>query len=267
MKNPVRTWRFWLIVVGCAYLAVALVIPLLALLVETVRAGVPDVLRHLATRETAQALGLSVAVAAVCVAANAAFGIAAAIVLVRHRFPGRRMLDALVDLSLAVSPVMIGLAMLLLFGRSGVLYPVLERLGLQVAFAVPGIVLVTLFVTLPFTVREVAYVLEELGEDEELVATTLGASPWFIFRRITLPNISTGLRLGIVLTAARALGEFGAVLVIGGAITGRTQTATTYIYDAVEERQMAAALGMALLLALVSMALLAILTRLRASER
>src|SRR5205814_5076518 len=134
---------------------------------------------------------------------------------------------------------------------------------IQVAFAVTGVILCTLFVTIPFTVREVGYVLAEIGTDEEQVAATLGASPWQTFRRVTLPNIQTATRLSIVLTAARAFGEFGAVLVVGGGIAGKTQTATTFIYSAMEERRRAAALGMALLLGVLSMALLAMLMRLR----
>jgi sulfate transport system permease protein len=158
----------------------------------------------------------------------------------------------LVDLPLAVSPVMTGLALLLVFGRGGWLEPWLDIAGLKVSFAFPGLVLATLFVTFPFTVREVAYVLLELGSDEEEAAITLGASPWQTFRLITLPNIRYGLGYGLVLTLARALGEFGAVLVIGGAISGHTQTATTFIYNALEERQEAAAYSMALVLAAAS---------------
>jgi len=152
--------------------------------------------------------------------------------------------------------VMTGLAFLLIFGRGGWLDGPLDLLGLKVTFAVPGLVLATLFVTFPFTLREVAYVLEELGTSEEQAAMTLGASPWQTFWLVTLPNIRFGLGYGIVLTLARALGEFGAVLVVGGAISGRTQTATTFIYNALEERQEAAAYGMALLLAVISVALL-----------
>jgi sulfate transport system permease protein len=138
-------------------------------------------------------------------------------VLVRSGLRGRWILDRLVDVPLAVSPVMTGLGLLLLFGRNGLLFPVFEALGLKVAFAVPGVVVATLFVTVPFVVREVALVLEELGDSEEQAAATLGASPWQTFVRVTLPNLSHGLVLGSALTAARSLGEFGAVLVVGGA--------------------------------------------------
>jgi len=239
-----------------AYLGLLLVLPLGAMGVRALAEGPGTLLASLAQREALEGLLLTLIVAAICVVFNGIFGIAGALVLTRHRFLGRRVLDALVDLPLAVSPVMTGLAFLLIFGRGGWLASSLDLLGLKVTFAVPGLILATLFVTFPFTLREVAYVLEELGTDEDQAATTLGASPWQTFWLVTLPNIRFGLGYGIVLTLARALGEFGAVLVVGGAISGRTQTATTFIYNALEERQEPAAYSMALVLALVSVALL-----------
>jgi len=239
-----------------AYLGLILVLPLGALALHALAQGPGTLLLTLTEPAARQGLLLTLFVAIICVAANGLFGVAGALVLTRHRFLGRRVLDALVDLPLAVSPVMTGLAFLLIFGRGGWLDGPLDLLGLQVTFAVPGLVLATLFVTFPFTLREVAYVLEELGTSEEQAAMTLGASPWQTFWLVTLPNIRFGLGYGIVLTLARALGEFGAVLVVGGAISGRTQTATTFIYNALEERREAAAYGMALLLAVISVALL-----------
>lgn len=245
-----------------AYLGVLLVVPLVSLAL-TVAKDVGEVVEVLATAEALRALGLSVAVAAACVVLNGIFGVAGALVIVRHRFVGRRVLDALVDLPLALSPVMTGLAFLLLFGRSGLLRPAIDAMGFQVAFAWPGVLLATLFVTLPFTLREVALVLEEVGDSEEQAAATLGASSWQTFTRVTLPNVWGGLVLGTTLTLARALGEFGAVLVLGGSIANRTQTATTFIHAAVEERQEPAAYGMALILAAAAIALLAVLERKR----
>ena len=239
-----------------AYLGLILVLPLGAIGVRALADGPATLLASLAQREALEGLLLTLIVAAICVVANGIFGVAGALVLTRHRFLGRRVLDALVDLPLAVSPVMTGLAFLLIFGRGGWLAPSLDLLGLKVTFAVPGLILATLFVTFPFTLREVAYVLEELGTDEDQAATTLGASPWQTFWLVTLPNIRFGLGYGVVLTLARALGEFGAVLVVGGAISGRTQTATTFIYNALEERQEPAAYSMALVLAVISVALL-----------
>jgi len=239
-----------------AYLGLILVLPLGAMALRALAEGPRILLLTLTEPAALQGLLLTLFVASICVTANGLFGVAGALVLTRHRFLGRRVLDALVDLPLAVSPVMTGLAFLLIFGRGGWLDGPLDLLGLKVTFAVPGLVLATLFVTFPFTLREVAYVLEELGTSEEQAAMTLGASPWQTFWLVTLPNIRFGLGYGIVLTLARALGEFGAVLVVGGAISGRTQTATTFIYNALEERQEAAAYGMALLLAVISVALL-----------
>lgn len=242
-----------------AYLGLILVLPLGAMMVRALAGGASTLVASLAEAEALDGLLLTLLVAAVCVVANGAFGIAGALVLTRHRFLGRRVLDAMVDLPLAVSPVMTGLAFLLIFGRGGWLGSTLDVLGLKVTFAVPGLILATLFVTFPFTLREVAYVLEELGTDEDQAATTLGASAWQTFWLVTLPNIRFGLGYGIVLTLARALGEFGAVLVVGGAISGRTQTATTFIYNALEERQEPAAYSMALVLAVISVALLVVI--------
>lgn len=245
-----------------AYLALLLIIPLTSLAWE-VLSNLGGVARVLWTAEAAHALCVTLIISALCVGINGIFGVAGAIVLTRHRFLGRRMLDAFVDLPLALSPVMTGLAFLLLFGRTGLARPVLDLLDLQVAFAFPGVLLATLFVTLPFTLREVALVLAELGDTEEQAAATLGASPWQTFWRVTLPNIRGGLVLGTTLTLARALGEFGAVLVVGGGIANKTQTATTFIHSAVEERHEPAAYGMALLLAAAAIALLVILQRKR----
>lgn len=241
------------------YLVLLLAFPLGAL-ATTVASHLPDVVRQLGSADAVFALGSSLGVAAACVVLHGVFGTAGALVLVRHRFAGKRILDALIDLPLALSPVMTGLGFLLLFGRSGALRPIVDAVGLKVAFAWPGVLLATLFVTLPFTLREVALVLEELGDSEEQAAATLGASPWRTFRSITLPNIRQGLVLGSTLTLARALGEFGAVLVVGGAITGRTATATTFIHTAVEERHEPAAFGMALVLAGAAIATLFVLS-------
>lgn len=247
-----------------AYLGLLLVLPIAALVVTVVtHAG--EVAEQLMAGDAVYALGSSLVVAALCVVLHGVFGTAGAIVLVRQRFLGRRVLDAMIDLPLALSPVMTGLAFLLLFGRSGVLRPLTDAVGVQFAFAWPGVLLATLFVTLPFTLREVALVLEEIGDSEEQAAATLGASEWRTFRQITLPNIRHGLVIGSTLTLARALGEFGAVLVVGGAIAHKTATATTFIHTAVEERHEPAAFGMALLLAAAAIALLFILSKRRTS--
>jgi sulfate transport system permease protein len=262
--SPRNQWtrgRIALLAIVQGYVALVLLLPLAALVEQGAGAGASNLLRALAQPESLAALWKTVVLVVVSVGINGVFGVAGAIAVVRHRFWSRRLLDALTDLPLAVSPVMTGLAFLLLVGRDGWLAPVLDRLGIQVAFAFPGLLVATLFVTLPFTLREVAYVLEELGTTEEEVAATLGASASQTFWRVTFPNLRHGLVFGITLTTARALGEFGAVLVLGGAISGKTQTATTFIYTAMEERQTSGAYGMALVLALVSVVLLLMLER------
>jgi sulfate/thiosulfate transport system permease protein len=244
-----------------AYLGVVLVGPIVALLHELTGLGLGEAFDALLERDSLRALGISISLVVVSVVVNAVVGVVGAISIVRHRFPGRAIVDALADLPLAVSPVMIGLAFLLLVGRGGWLSPMLETLDLQIAFAYPGLVVATLFVTLPFTLREVVYVLEQIGTSEEEAAATLGASPWQIFWNVTLPNVRPALGYGLLMTIARALGEFGAVLVLGGSISGRTQTATTFIHDAIEERMPAAAYAMAVLLSLFSVILLLALER------
>jgi sulfate transport system permease protein len=261
-------WGRWaLIAAVLAYLAIVLLLPLGALVTRALAEGPVALGKALATPGALAGLWHSLIAVALALAINGTLGVAGAIVLVRHRFWGRRVLDLLVDLPLAVSPVMVGLAFLLVFGRGGWLRPLTDALGMQVAFAFTGVVLVTLFVTLPYTVREVGYLLQEVGTAEEEVAATLGATPWQTFRRVTLPNVRNALGAGLTLTAARALGEFGAAVVVGGAISGRTQTATTYIYGEMEARNTAGAYGMALLLAIASTALLLVLRRAERRKR
>lgn len=238
------------------YLGVVLFGPSLALAVETAAVGAEAALAAIGRPEALAALRMTLLLVVIAVVLNAIVGTAGAIAIVRHRFVGRALLSALVDLPLAVSPVMVGLAFLLLLGQGGWLAPLLDALHWRVVFAPPGLVIATLFVTLPYTVREVAYVLDELGTSEEEAAATLGATPWQTFWRVTLPNIRKALGYGLLMTVARTLGEFGAVLVLGGSISGRTQTATTFIHDAVEERALDGAYGVAVLLALSSVALL-----------
>lgn len=260
-RRGVPLGRAALLAAVLAYLAIVLILPLGALVLRALAEGPAALLAAMTSAGAVAGLVHSAIAVALALAFNGTLGVAGAIVLVRHRFWGRRVLDVLVDLPLAVSPVMVGLAFLLVFGRGGWLRPLTDAVGMQVAFAFTGVVLVTLFVTLPYTVREVGYVLAELGTAEEEVAATLGATPWQTFRRVTLPNVRNALGAGLTLTAARALGEFGAAVVVGGAISGKTQTATTYIYGEMEGRNTAGAYGMALLLAIVSTALLLVLRR------
>lgn len=265
-RRPSHPFEWAVVALVVAFLASVVVLPLCALVWTVLRDPVAAV-SGLMTSEAAYAFGLSVAIAAIALVVNGVVGIIGGVVLVRQRFFGRRLLDGLVDLPLAISPVMTGLGFLLLFGRNGIFSPVLEALGWQVAFAVPGAIIATLFVTLPFMIREVALVLHEVGTVEEEAAATLGASSAQTFWRVTLPKIRHGVVIGSTLTVARALGEFGAVLVLGGAIAHQTMTATTFIHAAIEARQAPAAYGMALLLAALSIGLLAVLQRQKRSRR
>jgi sulfate transport system permease protein len=255
-----RTWIQKAVLLSViSYLGVILLLPLGAILSRVIGSGQPPVLTAMQDPTARYALGMSVILAIIAAVVGTLMGVSGAIVLVRHSFRGRRLFDALIDMPLAISPVMAGLAFLAIFGRNGWFEPVLNALNLKVTFAFPGMVIATLFVTFPFVLREVEYVLRELGTTEEEAAASLGASGWQTFWHVTLPNIRYGLGYGVILTTARALGEFGAVLVLGGAISGHTQTATTFIYAALDERQEAAAYGMAIILAIASVILLGIL--------
>lgn len=239
-----------------AYLGTILVAPLGAMVVEIVNLGPITALETLIEPNALLALRMTAILTVLSVVINAVVGTLGAVAIVRHRFPLRPVINALSDLPLAVSPVMVGLAFILLFGREGLLTSLTAALGIKVVFAFTGLLLGTLFVSLPYTIREVAYVLEELGTSEEEAAATLGASPFQIFFRVTLPNVRFGLAYGVLMTLARSIGEFGAVLVLGGSISGQTQTATTFIHDAIDQRATASAYGMALCLAMISIVLL-----------
>jgi sulfate transport system permease protein len=202
-----------------------------------------------------QAFSLTLMISVVTVAVHAVCGTLVAWMMVRHHFRGQWLVNGLLDLPFAVSPVVVGYMLLLLFGRNGLLAPLLAPLGIKVAFAVPGMILATLFVTLPFMVRELIPVLRAFGIQQEQAAATLGASGWQTFWYVTLPAIRWGFIYGVTLTFARALGEFGAILVIGGGIQGRTETATLFIYRALDERQTIGAYSAALVLGLFSLIL------------
>ncbi len=249
--------RGMLVALCVLYLAVLLLAPLAGVVWQALRPGW-RVLGDTFTRsDVVHAFTLTAVIALITVAVTTAFGVVVAWVLVRQRFRGRAFLNALVDLPFALSPVTVGLACVLLFGRGGWFHDFFAARGIQIIFALPSMVLVTIFISVPFTIREVQPVLEEIGVEEEDAARTLGASVMQTFLRVTLPNIRWGLLYGIALSAARAIGEIGAVLVVSGLIQGRTETATLYIYRAMEERQTASAYVVALTLAGVSVLILA----------
>jgi sulfate transport system permease protein len=237
------------------YIGGLILAPIAALVLGALEEGLAAIFEALIQPEVLAAFWKTILIGLFVVFVHTVLGTAAAWMFVRDRFPGKEFFNALVDMPFAISPVVVGYMLLLLFGRTGLLAPVLTALDLQVAFALPGMVLATLFVTLPFMIRELIPLLENFDTHQEQAAATLGASGWQTFWRVTLPALRWGFIYGITLTFARALGEFGAVLVIGGGIQGRTETATLFIYRALEERQYTAAYGAALVLGLLSLAL------------
>jgi sulfate/thiosulfate transport system permease protein len=249
-------WGSWiLIALVVGYVAFLIVTPITALAVGAFEKGLGASLSSLNQPEIFSSFWNTLWISLVVVTIHAIFGTIVAWVFVRHRFPGRDLINGLVDMPFAVSPVVAGYMLLLLFGRNGALAPVLESLGIRVAFALPGMVLATLFVTLPFMIRELIPVLEAFDTRQEQAAATLGANGWQTFWRVTFPALRWGLIYGVTLTFARALGEFGAVLVIGGGVQGQTETATLFIYRALEERQYIGAYSASLALGLFSLIL------------
>jgi len=254
--SPATVWiRRCLIAIVLIYVGVLILAPIAALLRGAFVDGLGAILEALNQPDVFSAFWRTIEICLIVVAVHAVFGTIVAWVLVRDKFPGRDLINGLIDMPFAISPVVVGYMLLLLFGRNGLFAPVLSALDLQVAFAFPGMVLATLFVTLPFMIRELIPMLEAFGIQQEQAAATMGASSWQIFWRITLPALRWGLIYGITLTFARALGEFGAVLVIGGGVQGRTETATLFIYRALEERQYVGAYSAAIVLGLFSLAL------------
>jgi sulfate/thiosulfate transport system permease protein len=235
-----------------SYVILLILAPMAALVFGAFKNGIGGAIQSLSKPEVVSSFILTLWIGLLVVIVHVGFGTAVAWIMVRHRFFGRGILNAVIDMPFAVSPVVVGYMLLLLFGRNGLFSPVLEALGIRVAFALPGMVLATLFVTLPFMIRELIPVLEEFNIQQEKAAATLGAKGWQIFWRVTLPALWWGFIYGITLTFARALGEFGAVLVIGGGIQGRTETATLYIYRALDEREYIGAYSAALVLGMFS---------------
>jgi sulfate transport system permease protein len=252
--------------VALAYLAFLLVLPVGIVFWRTFQGGVAPVWDALTQPNAVHAIQLTVIVASGAVVANTVFGVGVALLLVRHRFVGRRVLDALIDLPIAVSPVVVGLALILVYGRTTGVGAWLGARGLDVIFAPPGMILATIFVSLPLVVRAVAPVLEEIGTEQEQAAWTLGASAFQTFRRITLPAIRWALVFGVVLTLARGLGEYGAVAVVSGRLVGQTQTATLFVEERFQNFDQPAAYAMAFLLAAMAVVVLLATNLLRPRE-
>jgi sulfate/thiosulfate transport system permease protein len=241
-----------LIGIAIIYLGLVLFIPALNVFVQAFHKGVGPFLENLTRPDFQNAVRLTVLLALFSVPVNVVFGLCAAWALARKRFPGRTLLLSILDLPFAISPVVAGLMIVLLYGRNGWFGPWLEANNLKIIFAFPGMLLATAFVSLPFVAREVIPVLEETGPEEEEAARTLGANDWQIFWRVTLPNIRWGLLYGVILTNARAMGEFGAVSVVSGNIARQTQSLPLFVEESYKQYETEAAYSAAVLLALLA---------------
>jgi len=243
--------RRTLIGIAIGFFALFLVVPLVVVFATAFRDGVVPYLRAIATPDARAALKLTLVAASIAVPLNIAFGIAAAWAIARFKFPGRRMLVTLIDIPFAVSPVVVGMMFVLLFGAHGYLAGVIHT---KIVFAVPGIVLATAFVTIPFVARELIPALEARGPDQELAALTLGATPWQTFWRVTLPGLRWPLAYGAILCTARAIGEFGAVSVVSGHVRGETTTVPLHVEILYNDFQYQAAFAVATLLVMIALA-------------
>jgi sulfate transport system permease protein len=263
MTEPSRVARWGMRTVALTYLALLLAIPLVMIFFKTFENGLSEPLDSITSSDGLHAFWLTILCAAIAVPLNTIFGVLCALMLVRHDFRGKAIINSLIDLPFAVSPVVIGLSLFLVYGVNGFIGGPLNDLGIQIIFSVPGLVLATIFVSLPFVVREVMPVLQEIGNDQEQAATTLGSSPWQTFWRITLPSIRWGVTYGVVLATARSIGEFGAVAVVSGKISGQTETLPLFVENEYTNFNEAGAYAAAILLALLAIFVLVSMNLLR----
>jgi sulfate/thiosulfate transport system permease protein len=257
-----RLRKYLLRLIGLGYLGVLVAAPVGLVFRKAFENGLDGAWEAVTTPAAKHALLVTLIITAIAVPANTVFGIVCAIAIVRHRFPGKNLVNVLVDLPLALSPIVVGLAFLLLFGTGGWL----AGLPFQVVFALPGMVLATIFVSLPFVVREVVPVLREIGTEQEQAAATLGAGGWQVFRRVTLPAIRWAVAYGVVLTTARCLGEFGAVSVVSGRLIGKTESLTLHVEERYQSFDYVGAYAASVLLAMLAIATLVAMTMFRPKE-
>jgi len=248
-RLPTTLGSWALVAIGVAWLAVVVVLPLVAVFAEALRKGVEAYLATFDDPDAWSAIRLTLIIAAICVPLNAIFGLAAAWCVAKFEFRGKGLLLTLIDLPFSISPVISGLVWVLLFGAQGLLGEALADANVKIIFALPGLVLATLLVTLPFVARELIPLMQEQGADEETAAVTLGANGWTVFWNVTLPNVKWALLYGVLLSNARAMGEFGAVSVVSGSIRGLTNTMPLQVEVLYNEYNFVAAFAMASLLA------------------
>ena len=255
--------RLGLRVVAIGYLLAILLAPIGLVFYRTLVHNAGAAWQALSDPDTVHAFKVTLLATAIAVPCNTVFGILCGLAVVRQRFTGKGLVNAFVDLPLALSPVVVGFSLYLLYGRTGWFGTFLQAHGIQVLFNLPAIVLATIFVSVPFVAREVIPTLREVGDEQEQAASTLGASRWQTFWRITLPSIRWAVVYGVVLTTARCLGEYGAVAVVSGAVQGRTETATLRVQDEYENFNLAGAYGISLVLAAIAICVLVLMTALR----
>jgi sulfate/thiosulfate transport system permease protein len=258
--------RYALRFAALGYLAALLVVPVGLVVYRAFEDGIAEFFAAITTPEALHALWLTIVIALIAVPLNTVFGVMCALAIVRRRFRGHGLVNSVVDLPLALSPVVVGLALVLVYGRNGWWGGWLIDNGFQVIYALPGMVIATVFVSLPFVVREVVPVLREIGDEQEQAAATLGASSWQTFWKITLPAIRWGVAYGVVLTTARALGEFGAVSVVSGRIAGRTETMTLHVEERFQAFEVQDAYAASVVLALLAVCTLLAMTLLRKDD-
>lgn len=252
--------RWGLRTLAFGYLGLLLLAPVAMIFYKTFEHGIGPPLEAMTSADALHAIWLTLLMVAVAVPLNTVFGIACALLLVRHRWWGNRLIDAVINLPFAISPVVIGLSLFLLYGADGWFGPTLASWGIEVLFSIPGMILASVFVSLPFVVRETVPVLQEIGTEQEQAASTLGASGWQTFWRVTLPAIRWGVAYGVVLTTARVLGEFGAVTIVSGSISGKTETLPLFVGKAFEQFDEQAAYAGAIVLALLALTTLLLMS-------
>jgi sulfate transport system permease protein len=249
-----------------AYLGVLLIAPVGLIFYKTFEHGISQPLDSITSPDAVHAIYLSLLTVAIAVPMNTVFGVGCALLLVRHRFRGKALLNSVIDLPFALSPIVIGLSLFLVYGQTGWFGDWLAEHGIRVIFSTPGIVMACIFVSLPFVVREVMPVLREIGTEQEEAASTLGANGWQTFWRVTLPSIRWGVGYGVVLTTARVLGEFGAVTIVSGNISGQTQTVPLWVGKQYENFNPTGAYAGAIVLALLAFAALFAMNRFKPKE-
>jgi sulfate/thiosulfate transport system permease protein len=258
--------RWGLRTLGLGYLTLLLLAPLVMIFYKTFENGLAPPIDAITSPDGLHALKLSLLMVAIAVPLNTIFGVGCALLLVRHKWKGNDAIDAIINLPFAISPVVIGLSLFLLYGAKGWFGPGLAEAGIEVLFSVPGMVLASIFVSLPFVVRETVPVLQEIGTEQEQAASTLGANAWQTFWRITLPAIRWGVAYGVVLTTARVLGEFGAVSIVSGQISGETETLPLFVEKQFANFNTAGAFGASVLLAVLALTTLLAMNVLKRKE-